>query len=160
MSLKHVARSVAAVLPLAMLVESGIATHAQIAPQTCPPAAVIPLTGAEPAPRVFVGAPLPEPLSSRGVAVIPYCTHNMRIAPIFGPGALTVSPRVGHIHVTVDGATWRWADASGSPVILQGLSPGPHMVLIELVTANHQVVDKGIVRFDVPEPASAGPPLR
>jgi hypothetical protein len=82
--------------------------------------------------------------------VIAYCAENMRIAPVFGPGALTVSPRLGHIHVTVDEAPWHWADASGTPVILQGLPPGRHKVLIELVDANHQVVDKGSVTFDVP----------
>ena len=32
---------------------------------------------------------------------------------MFGPNALDVSPRIGHIHVTVDDAPWRWADASG-----------------------------------------------
>ena len=68
----------------------------------------------------------------------------MHIAPVFGPGALAASPRVGHIHVTVDDAPWRWADASGTPVILQALPPGPHTVLIELVNANHEVVDKGV----------------
>jgi hypothetical protein len=47
-------------------------------------------------------------------------------------------------------ARWHWADASGTPIILRGLPPGPHTVLIELVDANHQVVDKGTVRFDVP----------
>ena len=79
----------------------------------------------------------------------------MRIAPVFGASALAVSPRVGHIHVTVDEAPWRWADASGNPLILQGLPPGPHRVLIELVDANHQLVDKGAVAFDVPKKATA-----
>ena len=74
------------------------------------------------------------------------------------PGALTVSPRVGHIHVTVDEAPWHWADASGTPLILRGLPPGPHKVLIELVDANHQPVDKGTVTFDVPKKAAAGAP--
>jgi hypothetical protein len=78
----------------------------------------------------------------------------MRIAPVFGPAALNVSPRIGHIHVTVDASPWRWADASGTPIILQGLPPGPHNVLIELVNANHEVVDKGTVTFDVPSRAA------
>ena len=82
----------------------------------------------------------------------------MRIAPVFGPGALAVSPRVGHIHVTVDDAPWHWADASGDPLILRGLLPGPHKVLIELVDANHQPVDKGTVTFDVPKKAATGAP--
>ena len=37
------------------------------------------------------------------------------------------------------------------PLILQGLPPGPHKVLIELVDANHQPIDKGTVTFDVPK---------
>jgi hypothetical protein len=67
-----------------------------------------------------------------------------------------VSPRVGHIHVTIDDAPWHWADASGNPLILRGLPPGPHKVLIELVDANHQVVDNGVVTFQVPQRNSAG----
>ena len=90
--------------------------------------------------------------------MIPYCAENMRIAPVFGPGALAVSPRVGHIHVTVDEAPWHWADASGTPLILRGLPPGPHKVLIELVDANHQPVDKGTVTFVVPKNAAADAP--
>ena len=57
---------------------------------------------------------------------------------------------LGPVDVTVDDAAWRWADASGTPIILQGLPPGPHKVLIELVDANHQPVDKGTVTFVVP----------
>ena len=124
----------------------------------CRPAQVIPLTGAEPAAKILIDPPLAEPLASRGVVVIPYCAENMRITPVFGPGALAVSPRVGHIHVTVDEAPWHWADASGTPLILRGLPPGPHKVLIELVDANHQPVDKGTVTFDVPKKAAADAP--
>ena len=89
--------------------------------------------------------------------MILYCAENVHIAPVFGPGALAVSPRVGHIHVTVDDAPWHWADASGNPLILQGLPPGPHKVLIELVDANHQTVDKGTVTFVVPNKAGGVP---
>ena len=55
--------------------------------------------------------------------MIPDCAENMRIAPVFGPGALSVSPRVGHIHVTVDEAPWRWADASGTRSSFRGCRP-------------------------------------
>jgi hypothetical protein len=134
---------------------------AQSATQTCRPAQVIPLTGTEPAAKIVIDPPLPEALASRGVAVISYCAKNMRIAPVFGPGALAVSPRVGHIHVSVDEAPWHWADASGIPLILRGLPPGEHRVLIELVDANHQAVDKGTVRFVVPKIAAPpGPSAR
>jgi hypothetical protein len=152
-TLKHVVENLAPMLSITavMLYGGGTGTaFAQSATKTCTPAQVIPLTGAEPAAKIVVDDPLPGPLASRGVVVIPYCAENMRIASVFGPGALTVSPRVGHVHVTVDEAPWHWADASGLPLILRGLPPGPHTVLIELVDANHQPVDKGTVKFVVP----------
>jgi hypothetical protein len=156
--LNHAGKKVAAMLVLAAAVPYGSTALAQSTAQTCRPAQVIPVTGTEPAAKLIVDAPLSEPLASRGVVVIAYCAENMRIAPVFGQGALAVSPRVGHIHVTVDGAPWHWADASGTPLILRGLPPGPHKVLIELVDANHQPVDKGTITFEVPTTTAAGGP--
>jgi hypothetical protein len=157
-TLKHTAGYWAAALSVGALMPSGLTAQAQDSTNPCNPPKVIPLIAPEPAAKLFIDAPLPEPLASRGVVVIPYCAANMRIAPVFGPGALAVSPRVGHIHVTVDDAPWRWADASGTPIILQGLPPGPHTVLIELVNANHEVVDKGTVKLEIPSKAAARPP--
>jgi hypothetical protein len=71
---------------------------------------------------------------------------------VYGTAALGVEPRVGHIHVSVDGAQWHWADASGNPVIINGLAPGPHKILIQLVNANHQPIDQGTVDVTVPKP--------
>jgi len=65
-----------------------------------------------------------------------------------------VSPRIGYIHVTVDEAPWHWADASGNPVIVQGLAPGRHKILIELVNADHKVIDYGTVEVTIPAPNS------
>ena len=138
------------------LMLSATTALAQNATQPCKSAGVIPLTGSEPAPKIVVFQPLAEPLASRGVVVIPYCAENMRFAPMFGAGALEISPRVGHVHVSVDDTAWRWADASGNPIILAGLAPGPHKVLIELVNPNHQVIDKASVTFEVPKRSSAG----
>ena len=70
--------------------------------------------------------------------------------PVFGPGALDVSPRVGHLHVTFDDAPWHWVDASGEPLIIQGLPPGPHNVLIELADPTHRVIDQGVVELRDP----------
>jgi uncharacterized protein DUF6130 len=103
----------------------------------------------EPPPKILIDSPLAEPLA-RGVVFIRYRTENLQIVPVFGTAALEVSPRIGHIHVTVDGAAWHWADASGGPVIIAGLPPGPHAILIELVDANHHPVDQGTVEVNVP----------
>jgi hypothetical protein len=84
------------------------------------------------------------------VAFIRYRTENLQVVPVFGPAALAVSPRVGHIHVTVDDAPWHWADASAAPVIVMGLTPGRHKLLIELVNANHQTIDRGTVQITIP----------
>jgi hypothetical protein len=157
-TLKHAVEKVAPVLPVAAMMLCASTALAQSATQRCRPAQIIPLTGTEPAAKIVIDPPLAGPLAARGVVVIPYCAENMRLAPVFGPGALAVSPRVGHVHVTVDEAPWHWADASGTPLILRGLPPGPHKVLIELVDADHQPVDKGTVAFDVPTKAAAGAP--
>ena len=64
----------------------------------------------------------------------------MRIVPVFGEGGLKVSPRVGHLHITVDDSPCWWADASDNNTIdIAGLPVGQHKVRIELVNANHQV---------------------
>ncbi len=154
---KHTAGFLTAALSVGALTQYGITVYAQTATSACRPPQVIPLAATEPAAKLVVDAPLAEPLASRGVVVIPYCAEHMRIVPVFGPGALAASPRVGHIHVTVDETPWRWADASGTPIILQGLPPGRHTVLIELVNANHEAVDKCTVTFEVPSQAAASP---
>jgi hypothetical protein len=108
-------------------------------------------------PKLVLASPAAEPLA-RGVAFIPYGTENMRILPVYGAPALAITPPVGHLHITVDRAAWHWVDASGNPIIINGLSAGPHEVLIELVNANHQLVDSRTVALVVPAsmPATGG----
>jgi hypothetical protein len=81
-----------------------------------------------------------------------YRTENLRVVPVFGKGALEVSPRIGHIHITVDDAPWHFVDASGETIILVGLEPGPHKVLIELADLAHKVITSETVKFTVPGP--------
>ena len=110
----------------------------------------------EPAPKLIVDPPLPD-LLAKGVVWIQWRVENVRILPVFGKGALNVSPRVGHLHVHVDDLPWWWADASDSNTIdLAGMPPGEHKVLIELVNADHQVFpgQARTVRFTVPGTAS------
>jgi hypothetical protein len=110
---------------------------------------VAPLALEEPAARVVVDPPIPDWLA-QGRVVIQYRTENLRIVQVFGPAALDVSPRIGHLHVTVDNAPWHWVDASGEPLTIVGLAPGPHSVLIELANANHKILDKTVVEFVIP----------
>jgi hypothetical protein len=106
----------------------------------------------EPPARLIVDDPLPD-LLDKGVVWIQYRTENVRILPVFGKGALSVSPRVGHLHVHVDDLPWLWADASDlNTVDIAGMPPGEHKVLIELADANHQVFpgQARTVKFIVP----------
>jgi len=116
-------------------------------------AAVVQLA-AEPAAKLFVDAPLPDQLAL-GRVVIRYRTENLKIVPVYGPAALQVSPRVGHLHITVDSGPWRWVDASGQPLIINKLTPGPHEILVELVDPTHKLIIGETVRFDVPKAAAA-----
>ncbi len=100
-------------------------------------------------PKLIVDPPLPGPLAA-GRVFIQYRTENLRVVPVFGTGALGVSPRIGHIHITVDDAPWHFVDASGETIILVGLPPGPHRVLIELADPTHKVITSQIVKFTVP----------
>jgi hypothetical protein len=103
----------------------------------------------EAAPKLIVDRPLSEALA-QGRAFIQYRTENLRILPVFGKNALSVSPRIGHIHITVDDDPWHFVDASGETLILVGLPPGPHKVRIELADTTHRVVASETVRFTVP----------
>jgi hypothetical protein len=99
----------------------------------------------------------PNPLAlSVGVVLIQYRAENVHIVPVFGPAALNVFPRVGHLHINVDDLPWHWADASDTGTIdVKDLPPGPHKVRIDLVDGNHQLFpgQSKTVTFTVPETA-------
>jgi hypothetical protein len=113
------------------------------------PAAFVPLAEQPPA-KLIVDPPLPDQLA-KGVVVIQFRTENLRMSPVFGPAALAVSPRIGHLRVTVDGAPWHWLDASGQPVDVGYLPPGPHKIRIELVNANGEPLAQSVLKFEVPK---------
>jgi hypothetical protein len=93
----------------------------------------------EPAPKLIVDDPLPEGLAI-GVYWAQYRVENLRIVPVFGEGAVSASPRIGHLHVIVDDLPWWWADASDNNTVdIANFPPGPHKVKIQLVDANHNV---------------------
>lgn len=104
----------------------------------------------EAAPVLVVDPPLAEPLS-HGLVFVQYRTENLRVVPVFGAGALSVSPRIGHVHITVDSAPWHFVDASGETIIVVGLAPGPHQILVELADPTHKVITSRTVKFVVPD---------
>ena len=106
----------------------------------------------EPPPKLIVDPPLPEGLP-KGLVWIQYHAENVRIGPVLSEGALKVSPRVGHLHITVDDLPWLWADTGNSNTIdIFGLPPGPHKVKIDLVDANHNLFpgQSKVVSFTMP----------
>jgi hypothetical protein len=110
----------------------------------------------ERAPVLIVDPPLPN-LLARGVVWIQWRVENVHIVPVFGKGALNVSPRLGHLHVQVDDLPWWWADPSNVNTIdMAGMPPGPHRVKISLVNANHEIFpgQSRTVRFTIPNGAS------
>src|SRR5215471_17630075 len=119
----------------------------------------------EPPPKLIVDPPLAAALT-QDIVWIQYRVENVHIVPVFGTGALNVSPRVGHLHIHFDDLPWLWADPSGLNTIdLAGVPPGQHKVRVDLVNANHQVFPEcamcsQTVTFTVPETASTAHPRR
>jgi hypothetical protein len=83
----------------------------------------------EPAPKLIVDPAVPD-YAAQGLVHIQYRVENVRIVPVFGAAAANVSPRVGHLHITVDDLPWWWADVGDLNTIdLAGLPAGQHKVL-------------------------------
>ena len=90
-------------------------------------------------PKLINDQPIAEQLAL-GRVMIQYRTENLRIQPVFGKGALSVSPRVGHLHCYVDDNSWPIVDSSGNTVVLVGLKPGLHTVRFELAEPTHKPI--------------------
>jgi len=136
----------------AAIVAGALVTTAAVQTASAQPAvsAFLPVA-AEPPPKLIVEPPIPHRLA-KGAVLIPYRTENFRILPVFGPAAIAVSPRAGHLHVTVDDLPWHWADASDDQtIVVVGLPPGPHKILLELALPDHRVLSGQTVTFVVPE---------
>ena len=126
-----------------------LADDTAIATGAFPQSTVVPIDN-EPAPRLIVQAPLPGPLA-QGLAFIPYRVENLRILPVGGPAARNVSPRVGHLHITIDDLPWQWADyGQSNTIILVGMPRGQHKVLIEVVDPEGNVFTGQTVTFTSP----------
>ena len=110
---------------------------------------VVPIEN-EPAPKLYVEPPLPGPLA-KGVAFIPYRVENLRILPVGGAAAQNLSPRVGHLHISVNDLPWQWADyGQSNTIILVNLPRGEHKVLIEVVDPEGGVLTAQTVTFQSP----------
>jgi len=109
----------------------------------------------EPPAKLIVDPPIPEQLAL-GRVMIQYRAENLRILPVFGSGALSVSPRVGHLHYFVDDAAFPIVDSSGETVVLVGLTPGPHKIRFVLAEPTHRPIagTEQTVAFTVPAPAT------
>src|SRR5499427_2405207 len=127
-----------------------VATAAQTAKDVKGATALVAIPN-EPAPKLIVDPPIPEQLA-QGRVFIQYRTENLRIVPVFGKAALTVSPRVGHLHYFVDDQSWPTVDTSGETLVLVGLPPGPHKVRLELADATHKPIPGAtqLIEFTVP----------
>jgi hypothetical protein len=107
----------------------------------------------EPAPRIIVDPPLAEPLGRRLVE-IQYRVENVHIAPVFGAGATSVSPRLGHLHITLDDLPWHWVGSSyeDNTIAVVGLPAGQHKIMVEAFTACAEC--KQTITFTVPDTGS------
>jgi hypothetical protein len=127
-------------------------TFAQSGHETRSPSPLLAIEN-EPAPTLIVYPPLPGPLA-RGAVLIPFRVEHLRILPVLGAAARNLSPRVGHLHVTVDDLPWRWAHFDDTnTIVVNGLPPGPHKILIEVSDPEHRVLTGQTVTFTVPGPA-------
>src|SRR5271166_1090129 len=114
----------------------------------------------EPPPKLIVDPTPLAPGLAHGIVWFQYRVENVHIVPVFGAGALNVSPRIGHLHVHVDDLPWGWVEASDNNTIsVAGLPPGQHKILVELVNTEHRVFAgcaecRQTVTFTVPETTS------
>lgn len=107
----------------------------------------------EPPPKLIVDPPIPDQLVL-GRVFIQYRTENLRILPVFNKTALAVSPRVGHLHYRVDSQSWPTVDTSGETIVLVGLPPGPHRIVIELADPTHKPLVSQTLEFTIPAQSS------
>ena len=127
----------------------GLALSSGALGQAARPPAILPVAS-EQEPKLIVYPPHPDALA-RGVIIIQFQTENLRIMPVFGAKAAEVSPHLGHMHVTLDDGPGTWAHTSNDPVIINGLPPGTHKILMELADPNHKILTAETVNVTVPE---------
>lgn len=153
--MRHILKTLPALVAVTAAAAFSLPAFAQSAQDAIRPPALLPLNG-EAAPKLVPYAPLPEPLA-RGVVIVQFRTENFRVMPVFGKTATEISPRIGHLHVTVDDAHGTWAHTSQDPIIVVGLTPGAHKLRLELADPNHKILATEIVPVTVPDVKAATP---
>jgi hypothetical protein len=146
---RHIGRD--GVLIALAVVLFAVAAAAQTAKEIKGSTPLVAITN-EPPVKLIVDPPIPEQLAL-GRVFIQYRTENLRILPVFGNAALSVSPRVGHLHYFVDNQSWPTVDTSGETVVLVGMPSGPHKVRLELADATHKPIPGAsqVVEFTIPQ---------
>lgn len=71
-------------------------------------------------------------------------------AEIHGEEVVKLKPKIGHLHVMVDGNAWSWIHASTDPIYFSTLPPGVHHLKVELADAAHNVIETQTIRLVVP----------
>ena len=144
-------KKLATIVAAALLATSSFAQSASEAPTSSP---LVP-NKSEAAPKLILGEPFPEALA-RGALVVPYRVENLRILPILGPGSSEVSPRVGHLHVSIYDFPWHWADFSenAQTIVVVGLPAGQHKLSVGSAGTNHRVYSTETVTFTIPDAGS------
>ena len=110
--------------------------------------ALVPIDN-EAAPKLIVDPPVPEQLAL-GRVFIQYRTENFRILPVFNKTALSVSPRVGHLHYYVDGQAFPTVDTSNETLVIVGLVTQERDATTLICRANYPVM-RGLLEFLVAE---------
>ena len=134
---------------LFVLVAVGCAVNAQT------PAAPLARATSAPRPTVTIESPAAGGVV-QGVAIVRFRVQNIRmVSPFLAADSAPNTLPAGHLHVTVDGASWHWVHSSSDPVVVTPLTPGEHTVELELADANHRPLDAKTVRFTVAAKAAS-----
>jgi hypothetical protein len=103
-----------------------------------------PDSGSKAAPKLTLFEPDAEILKG-GYVYLSFRVENMIVLPLYseiaGSEVTDLKPKVGHLHVSVDGSEWSWIHASTDPIYLGKLSRGAHTIKVELADASHKVFD-------------------
>lgn len=107
----------------------------------------------EAAPKLILSAPRADFLQ-KGYVYVPFRVENMTILPLYaeihGEEVTHLKPKIGHLHVKVDGNQWSWIHAQTDPIYFSTLPSGVHHLSVELADAAHTVIETQTMELVVP----------